>query len=75
VQLYFPKENKYRDEHGELTELGYLWHIRNAAVVVAVLISILFIASLVTGIVQAHEISQLTSQLNQVTSALSALGS
>jgi hypothetical protein len=28
-----------------------------------VLISILFIASVVTGIVQAHEISQITSQL------------
>ena len=68
MQLYFPKENKYRDEHDELTELGYLRQIRNAAVVVAVLISILFIASLVTGIVQAHEISQLLSYLNQATS-------
>lgn len=57
------KESKYRDANDELTELGYLRQIRNAAVAVAVLISILFIASLATGLVQAHEISQITSQL------------
>lgn len=57
------KESKYRDANDELTELGYLRQIRNAAVVVAVLMGVLLIASVVTGIVQAHEISQITSQL------------